>query len=1313
MRYIHGPAMSGSAAIAFLFLYAIPAVSMAASATITGAKQKPWIIKDGEALKSETDLTINVTQGPFDAWVKIGVAGKKAYMESLGNLPVGTVTQTVHVLELDKDGDNVTFTLYDNANGSGTALDTQTYAHKKIRHWRLYVGHNSHLDIGYTDYQEDLKNKKWPGFWDQALLKDMPDSDAWPDDSKVRLEVEGVYQLDTSLRARDADWLETLKTRLAQGRFAYGAAFANNAHSNWGAEQLARSAYYADRFFYDKTGVPSTKNVIMRDEPTLSWGAIDAMVEAGARTFAIHHNSDHNPWRGTTVYPELFYAQGRNPANKLLVWNSPVGNYCVDELGFRNGDLNKLMNNIANKLMGYQSDSRYPYDVAMVNFTNGSDNGPMIPKVYQNIKALNDKGYVFPRIINANYNHFFDDVAANWSGSIPAFKGTIEDWWNFGAASTAYETAINRANHDKLAAAEFAATLACVAVPQQRYPYEALARAYENLMLWDEHTWGSPKPAVDEQWRWKRNTAISSDVASTQVLKDSLATLNALIPTTGQTIVVYNNLSWNRSDLVTVSLRDLPAHVDLVDVETGTPVKYQKLSDGTMVFVAANVPGLGYRTFKVTPRANAPTFPSSVTATATTLENQYFKVTFNGVGHITSILDKQNGNAEMVDASAPFPLNQYVIYKEGALAGEVTEAKVATNVGPVLGCMTADGATTGLESLVRKVILYDSLPRIDFVNDAVKGPQIANIEMGYFAFPLNVNHFTLRHEMPTGDMRPGVTRNINDPTSEQYYTSSTAFYTVNRWIDASNQRDWGITFSSLDAPLVSYGKPDLGWHKKAWNCDYHADKPWIYSMAFNNEWQTNFQKTQPGRVVFRYSLRGHAGGTWQAGNAETFGAEVFSPLKPALIADAQAGRGFNAAKGQFIGIDKSNVVLTTAKMAEANGEGLILRFNEIKGQETPFSVDLSWFRPAAVTETDLIENDKAPRTLSGGKLTLTIPPFGFKTVRLMRGAAPETVAGLTATFDAAGCQVTWTGQPGAACYEVFRGTANNFAPGSGTHVATVSVNHYYDPAVKNGLSRPYYYSVRAAAAGKKGAFASPVQAENGTLADKTAPSAPALSCKALHSGKVTLAWPSASDDFAVKGYKVYRDQAQIADVPEVFNSWLDTRVTGGSTCTYTVKAYDVAGNLSAPSNPVTVTTPVAVAAVAKKGNVAPTAKISVSSEFSEAFSADGLVDGTAGIHEDGEWASKGEKNPWIQLTWANAQTINRVVLYDRANPVDDAVGGTLSFSDGSAIAVTGIPADGKAKEVKFENKTVTWVKFQATEGKGSNVGLSEVEVFGP
>jgi hypothetical protein len=464
------------------------------------------------------------------------------------------------------------------------------------------------------------------------------------------------------------------------------------------------------------------------------------------------------------------------------------------------------------------------------------------------------------------------------------------------------------------------------------------------------------------------------------------------------------------------------------------------------------------------------------------------------------------------------------------------------------------------------------LPRIDFINRTIKGLQIANVEMGYFAFPLNVENFMLRHEMPTGDMRPGVNSDVDDPDNEQYYSSATAFYTVNRWIDASNRKDRGITFAALDAPLVSYGKPDIGATKGGWDVAYNAAKPWIYSMAFNNEWQTNFQKTQPGRADFHYSLRGHAGGTWQQGRAEFFGAETSSPLRASLIPARQPGHGFDPAKGVFVGVSHPNVVLTAAKLAESNGEGIIARFNEISGKGTTATVDLKWLAPDGATATSLIEDDLEPVKLDDGKITFPIQPFGFRTFRLTRGEAPGTVAGLEAGFNDTGCLVSWQRQPEAACYEVFRSPDADFQPGSGTYVGTVSVPRFFDAAVKPGLTREYHYAVRAVVPGRKGSFSKPVKATAGLGADTVPPTTPSLTGRALHSTKVTLSWLPAADNHAVKGYKVIRDGKEIADLPAFFNSWMDDDVKADTAYRYEVKANDVAGNLSHASSAVSIRT---------------------------------------------------------------------------------------------------------------------------------------------
>ena len=55
--------------------------------------------------------------------------------------------------------------------------------------------------------------------------------------------------------------------------------------------------------------------------------------------------------------------------------------------------------------------------------------------------------------------------------------------------------------------------------------------------------------------------------------------------------------------------------------------------------------------------------------------------------------------------------------------------------------------------------------------------------------------------------------------------------------------------------------------------------------------------------------------------------------------------------------------------------------------------------------------------------------------------------------------------------------------------------------------------------------------------------------------------------------------------------------------------------------------------------------------------------------------------------------------------------GTLTVGDGSSIDVGDIADEGSMKTIAFDRKTVRWLKFQVTGGRGSNRGLSEIEAL--
>lgn len=91
--------------------------------------------------------------------------------------------------------------------------------------------------------------------------------------------------------------------------------------------------------------------------------------------------------------------------------------------------------------------------------------------------------------------------------------------------------------------------------------------------------------------------------------------------------------------------------------------------------------------------------------------------------------------------------------------------------------------------------------------------------------------------------------------------------------------------------------------------------------------------------------------------------------------------------------------------------------------------------------------------------------------------------------------------------------------------------------------------------------------------DEEPPSTPTNATATAGSGQVDVAWSATTDNVGVAGYTVYRDGAVLATVNGSVLSYADTTVLPETTYSYTVDAFDAAGNHSAPSAPATVTTP--------------------------------------------------------------------------------------------------------------------------------------------
>lgn len=111
---------------------------------------------------------------------------------------------------------------------------------------------------------------------------------------------------------------------------------------------------------------------------------------------------------------------------------------------------------------------------------------------------------------------------------------------------------------------------------------------------------------------------------------------------------------------------------------------------------------------------------------------------------------------------------------------------------------------------------------------------------------------------------------------------------------------------------------------------------------------------------------------------------------------------------------------------------------------------------------------------------------------------------------------------------------------------------------------------------------------------------------------------------------------------------------------------------------------------------------------------DGVIDGYP-RDRSREWSSQGEKiGAWIRLSWAAPVGVNSVALYDRPNPNDHILAGTIEFSDGSTQEVGELPDDATIPFlVSFPKKTIQWLKFTVNrvDRRTQNIGLAEIAVL--
>jgi len=179
--------------------------------------------------------------------------------------------------------------------------------------------------------------------------------------------------------------------------------------------------------------------------------------------------------------------------------------------------------------------------------------------------------------------------------------------------------------------------------------------------------------------------------------------------------------------------------------------------------------------------------------------------------------------------------------------------------------------------------------------------------------------------------------------------------------------------------------------------------------------------------------------------------------------------------------------------------------------------------------------------------------------------APSVPTGLiSSNITQTGCSLSWTAATdnvGVTGYDVYQGT---------TLKTTVTSTSASITGLTAGTA--YSFSVKAKdAAGNLSASSTSVNVTTTAAADTTAPTTPTgLAASNITQTGCTLSWTASSDNIGVTGYDVYQGTTLKTSVTSTSASI--TGLTAATLYSFSVKAKDAAGNVSASSTAINVTT---------------------------------------------------------------------------------------------------------------------------------------------
>ena len=432
-------------------------------------------------------------------------------------------------------------------------------------------------------------------------------------------------------------------------------------------------------------------------------------------------------------------------------------------------------------------------------------------------------------------------------------------------------------------------------------------------------------------------------------------------------VAVFNPLSWGRTSPVEVLVQMPGAAGDAVSVldDLGQVVPSEVLSHDAkthsyrMLILARDVPSVGYRILRVTPRRRE--FPSDLKVHGLTLENAKLRVAVDvKTGCISSLYDKTTGFETLVAGSCGNALMAFHDEPKAWDAWNIDADFEKISYKMAMPDSVSVVEQTPLRAVIRitrswqhsrfaqQIVLYAGADTVDVVNDVDWHEDHVLLKS---AFQLTVENRVATFEIPFGA--------IDRPTTRKNSWDSAKFEVpAQRWADLSDGRHG---MSLLNESKFGYDAKGnmlrLTLLRSPLAPDPDADR---------------------GANHFSFAIYPHAG-DWKQALTVRRGYEYNNRLQAMQV---NPHDGYLPAVKSFVSTDAKGVVMTALKKAE-DSNGLIFRFYDWAGVQA----DVAWQVPEGASSARLVNMMEQPQSealpvSSQGVVTVPVHPFEIQTFRV-------------------------------------------------------------------------------------------------------------------------------------------------------------------------------------------------------------------------------------------------------------------------------------------------------------------------------------------